>query len=439
MEDKRHEVVVIGGGPGGIAAAVRAAERGMDVALVERGDLGGTCLNRGCVPTKMLLSASGLYAKMRSSPVRGVVASDASYDFALIRENITGTVVRLRAGVGEMLKSKGVSVIRASARFAGADAIAVSPSDGGGSLLIFENAIVATGSASSSPISSPDSARILSPEDFLTRYAPPSSLIVLGGGATGCEMATMAAQFGARVTLVEREDSLLPFLDADVSAEVASSLEAMGVKLLLGNPLEEVEADDDGVYGVCGGGEVYGDYLLAAAGRRANVDGLGLDAAGVACEAMGISVDGFCRTSNKHVFAIGDCAAGGPLLANWAAAQGRAVADTVAGLSATFPQSVPYCVFTSPEVAACGMNERQAAEAYGAVSCRRASFASNAMALAHGVRRGFSKRICAGGRAVGVEIVGDGASELIYAAALEMGIDAPPPHPTLSEILSPII
>lgn len=352
---------------------------------------------------------------------------------------MAGIVARLRGGVGQLLASSGVEVLRGEACFVRDGELAVKAADGLESVVRYGGAIIATGSTPAVPSSLPESGCIVTPEGFLERYEPPAGLIVLGGGATGCEMATMAAQFGAQVTLVDKEPHLLPSLDKDVADEVAASLEAMGVRVITGAPLEDVETDADGIYGTCGGEEVFGDFLLSACGRRAALDGLGLENVGLEAAAGGLCVDGRCRTSNERVFAVGDCAAGGPLLANWAAMQGRVAVDAIAGVDAKCAACVPSCVFTSPEVAVCGMTEREARAAHGEVAVEKASFAHNAMALAHGSPRGFVKKVLVGGMVVGTQIVGEGASEMIHAAALSMGIDAPPPHPTLSETLAPII
>lgn len=436
--DEAYDVVVIGGGPGGVAAALCAARRGVRALLVEKGDLGGTCLNRGCVPTKTLLAASGRYAAMKSPEINGVRADGASFDFPAIQDGMARTVARLRGGVGQMLAAAGVETIRGEARFTGEGELSVSTPDGQSSSVKYGAAIVATGSSPTMPGFLPQSARILTPEAFLEKYVPPADLLVLGGGATGCEMATMAAQFGARVTIVEQEPRLLSFLDEDVSGEVEASLRSLGVQILAGARLEDVEADGNGVYGVCGGEEVYGEFLLVACGRRAAIDGLDLGNVGVEFDEGGIRVDAGCRTSNASVFAVGDATAGGPLLANWAVMQGRVTAEVATGGNAECAKFVPSCVFTTPEAAICGMTEREAMAAYVDVAVARTPFAHNPMAIAHGAARGFVKKVSAGGRTVGIQIVGKGASEMIHAAALSMGLDVPPPHPTLMETLFPM-
>jgi dihydrolipoamide dehydrogenase len=435
MGNDHFDVAVIGGGPGGYAAAVRLAELGRRVALVERGDLGGECLNRGCIPTKAMLAASGLYRRMLGAASFGVVADNVRLDYGRVLQNRDATVARLRGGVAQMLAARRVAVVRGAAAFTSSKTLEVAACRGAKREIAFGNAVVATGSAAVIPGFLPASPRIVDSSGFLALEALPASLLILGGGALGCEFATMAAQFGSSVTIVEQRDTILPGVDDDVRALLLESFAALGVRVVTGATLADVEADADGVYGTAGGEEVFGDILLVATGRRACVEGLSLATAGVAADAEGVPVDAQCRTSAAHIFAVGDVTRGGPRLANWATMQGLVAAEVICGKDAKCRPSVPSCVFTAPEIAMAGLTEMMARDAGIAVRTETSSFAWNGRALAEGDARGFAKRVYAlsDGRLVGVEIVGTHASELIMAAAAEICGGCPPPHPTLCE------
>ncbi len=435
MDAEHFDAVVIGGGPGGFAAAARMAERGLRVALVERDALGGECVNRGCIPTKAMLAASGLYRRMLGSAGLGVVADGVSFDFGRLIPNRDAAVSRLRGGVAQVLASRKVALVRGVASFASPAEIEVSDAAGARRSLCFKNAVIATGSEAVMPESLPRSQRIVDSAGFLAMNALPAQLLVLGGGALGCEFATMAAQFGSSVTLVEQRDAILPGIDDDARVLVLESLAALGVRVVTGTSLADVEADADGVYGSAGEEEVYGDVLLVAAGRRARVHGLRLDAAGVAVDADGIAVDARCRTSAPSIFAVGDVTRGGPRLANRATMQGFVAADAICGAQSECADNIPQCVFTSPEIAVAGLTEQAAASAGIAVRVDKTPFAWNGRALAEGEGGGFAKRVYSSsdGRLLGVEIAGPRASELIASAASAICMGCPPPHPTLCE------
>ncbi len=435
MGTDHFNVAVIGGGPGGYAAAVRLAELGRRVALVERGDLGGECLNRGCIPTKAMLAASGLYRRTLGASEFGVIADNVRLDYGQVLRTRDATVSRLRGGVAQMLAARRVEVVRGAAVFTSPATLEVADGRGAKREISFDHAVVATGSAAVIPSFLPASPRIVDSSGFLALESLPSSLLILGGGALGCEFATMAAQFGSSVTIVEQRETILPGVDDDARALLLESFAALGVRVVTGATLADVEADADGVYGTAGAEEVFGDILLVATGRRACVDGLNLAAAGVVADAEGIPVDGQCRTSSTRVFAVGDVTRGGPQLANWATMQGLVAADVICGKNTKCRPSVPFCVFTAPEIAVAGLTETAARGAGIAVRTEKSSFAWNGRALAEGDSRGFAKRLYAlsDGHLVGVEIAGPHASELIMAAAAEICGDCPPPHPTLCE------
>ena len=435
MENSKYEVAVIGGGPGGYAAAVRAAEFGKRTALVEADALGGECLNRGCIPTKAMLAASGLYRRMLSAADLGVVADNVRFDYGAVLRNRSAIVSRLNSGIRQVLAARKIDVVQGRASFASPEELTVVDNAGESRSIGFEHAVVATGSAAVRPAFLPESPRIVNSAGFLALESIPENLIVLGGGAIGCEFATLAAQFGSAVTLVEQAGAILPDIDDDARSLLLESFASLGVKVLTGATLGDVEADSDGVYGSIDDAEVYGDILLVATGRRPRIDGLGLSSAGVVTDNAGIPVDARCRTSAANIFAVGDVTSGSPRLANWATMQGLVAAETIAGNQASCAKYVASCVFTNPEIAVAGLTETMAARAGIAVRATKNSFAWNGRALAEGAGRGFVKKVFAkdDGHLLGVEIAGPHASELIVKASAEICGNAPPPHPTLSE------
>ena len=437
MAISKYDVAVIGGGPGGYPAAVRAAVLGKRVVLVEADALGGECLNRGCIPTKVMLAASGLYRRMLGAAALGVVADNVRFDYGKILHNRAAIVLRLQSGIRQVLAALKVDVVKGVASFASPNELAVADESGKSHGIGFANAIIATGSSATRPPFLPESPRIVDSAGFLALDSLPASLIVIGGGAIGCEFATLAAQFGSAVTLVEQADSILPDIDDDARSLLLESFASLGVKVLTGATLCEVEADADGVYGSVGETEVYGDIMLVATGRRPRIEGLGLEAAGIVADNAGIRIDAQCRTSAANVFAVGDVTRGSPRLANWATMQGVVAAETIAGLKASCGEFIPSCVFTNPEIAVAGLTETMAARSGIAVRTAKGYFAWNGRALAEGEGRGFVKRVYDkdSGRLVGVEIAGPRASELIAQASVEICGNATPPHPTLSESL----
>jgi dihydrolipoamide dehydrogenase len=437
MEISQYDVAVIGGGPGGYAAAVRAAELGKRTVLVEADALGGECLNRGCIPTKAMLAASGLYRRLHGAAALGIVAENVRFDYGTILSNRAAIVSRLQSGIRQVLAARKVDIVHGRASFASPNELTVADVSGKSLGICFANSIIATGSEATRPAFLPESPRIVDSTGFLALDSLPASLVILGGGVIGCEFATLAAQLGSSVTLVEQADAILPDVDDDARSLLLDSFASLGVNILTDSTLRDVEADEDGVYGTVGDAEVFGDILLVATGRRPNVHGLGLEAIGIVADNAGIPVDAQCRASTANIFAVGDVTRGSPRLANWATMQGLVAAKTIAGIPASCNESVASCVFTDPEIAVAGLTETTAARAGIEVRAEKSSFAWNGRALAEGEARGFAKKLFAkeDGRLVGVEIVGPHASELIAQVSAEICGETPPPHPTWSESL----
>ncbi len=437
MEISQYDVAVVGGGPGGYAVAVRVAELGRRTVLVEADALGGECLNRGCIPTKSMLAASGLYRRMLGATEIGIVADNVRVDYGAVIRRRDAIVLRLNSGIRQVLAARKVDIVHGRASFASPNELTVADVSGKSLGICFANSIIATGSEATRPAFLPESPRIVDSTGFLALDSLPASLVILGGGAIGCEFATLAAQFGSAVTLVEQADAILPDIDDDARSLLLDSLASLGVKVLAGATLSDVETDADGVYGSVGDAEVFGDILLVATGRRPNVHGLGLEAIGIVADNAGIPVDAQCRASTANIFAVGDVTRGSPRLANWATMQGLVAAKTIAGIPASCGETVASCVFTNPEIAVAGLTETMAAHAGIAVRTTKNTFAWNGRALAENEVRGFVKKVFAkdGDRLVGVEIAGPHASELIALAAAEICGGTPPPHPTLCETL----
>jgi dihydrolipoamide dehydrogenase len=422
---ERYDVVVIGGGPGGYVAAIRAGQLGLRAAVVDRGTWGGTCLHWGCIPSKALIHASRRVEEIAAAGKIGIRAGAPEIDLPKIVAWKDGIVARLAGGVRALLKSHRVDAIVGEATLAGADRVRV-VGEGGERTIDARAVIVATGAR---PIPLPglpfDGRRVVGAREALSFAAVPSRLLVVGGGAIGLELGTVWARFGAKVTVVELLPQVLPGTDPEIVQVVARHLRRRGIDVLTGSRVVGADARDDGlrVEVERTGGErraIEADVALVSIGMRPDTTGLGLEGAGVAVGAGGfVPVDERLRTDVRGVYAIGDLT-GPPLLAHRASAQGEVAAEAIAGRDAAYDGSVvPAAVFVEPEVATVGLSEAQAAERGEAVRVGRFPFAALGRAVVDGETDGFVK-VVAGpdGRVCGVHIVGPNASDLIGEAAL---------------------
>ncbi len=438
---ERFDVVVIGAGPGGYPAAIRAAQLGASVAIVERDRFGGTCLNYGCIPTKSLIASAEAFSHVRDAKAFGVSVSGATFDYAAMVHRKDKVVAQLSGGVQQLLTANRVKQFAGTASFKDRETIAIE----GGSTIAAKKIIIATGSTSATPEFIPEHHRVVESRAFLALDRLPKSMIVLGGGFIGCEIAAMAATLGVEVTIVELLDDILMLLDADLRSEVRLHMEkGLGVRVLTGKPLGEIQSDDKGVRGVVNGETLEAEMLLNAVGRRPVTAGLNLAAVGLATDARGfIATDDSCRTKAATIFAIGDVT-GKTQLAHYATAQGLAAAETaVSGRPHRHATLVPNVIFTAPEVATVGLSEAEAGTQGRAVRTGKFRFAGLGKGLAAGDTTGFVKWIAdaATDQLVGAAAVGPHATELIATAttaisaeftARELGrtIFA---HPTFSE------
>jgi dihydrolipoamide dehydrogenase len=433
------DIVVIGAGPGGYPAAIRAAQLGASVAIVEREKLGGTCLNWGCIPTKALIAAADTLAKIKHAAAFGITVTGAKVDYAAMVAHKNKVVQQLTGGVGQLLKGNGVTQLTGTASFVDRNTL-----DVGGTRIGAKKIVIATGSTSVMPGFLPKSPRVVESRGFLDLEKLPASLIVMGGGYIGCELACMAALLGVKVTIVELLEDILLLLDPDVRREVRASMEKdLGIRILTGKALENVAAGDK-VTGKVGDESVEAEMLLVSVGRKPVTDGLKLENAGVKTNDKGfIPVDDTGRTNVANIFAIGDVN-GRTQLAHNATSQGVvAVENALGGQPRKYETLVPGVIFTAPEVALVGLTEEDAKKQGREVVTGKYRFSGLGKAIAAGETTGFVKWIADAktDQLLGAAAVGAHATELIAEATLairgeltvaEVGrtIHA---HPTFSE------
>jgi dihydrolipoamide dehydrogenase len=447
-----HKVVVIGAGPGGYVAAIRAAQLGLSTALVDRrASLGGTCLNIGCIPSKALLESSELLARLRrDGAAHGLVAGDIGIDLPAMMKRKEEVVAQLTGGVARIMKARGVTVVRGGARIVAPQKVSVTDAAGREQLVEAESIVVATGSdVQTLPFLRLDGEKVVSSTEALSFARVPGRLLVVGAGAIGLEMGSVWARLGSQVTVVEIMPEVLPGWDGELARGLRRELSRQGIAFELGARVESCDAGGEVVLrGSRAGGaklELAGDRVLVAVGRRPYTEGLGLEAVGVALEPKGgrIAVDGQFRTGVPGIYAIGDVIRG-PMLAHKAEEEGIAVAEIIAGRKARVGYDcIPNVVYTSPEVASVGLSEEQLKDK--GVAYRKGSFLlrANGRALALGEPAGFVKVLAdaATDRILGVHILGAQASSVIAeaVAVMEFGGSAEDlaltvhAHPTLPE------
>ncbi|MFT4135174.1 dihydrolipoyl dehydrogenase [Microbacterium sp.] len=442
MTEHAFDVVVVGGGSGGYATALRAVELGRTVALVEADKLGGTCLHRGCIPTKALLHSAEVADHVRTAAEAGVQAQLTSIDAAGLRRFREGIVAKKFAGLQGLIKARGITVVPGRGRLTADRAVAV-----GDDLYRGADVVLATGSYSRTLPGLDLGGRIIASEQALALDEVPERVTILGGGVIGVEFASAWRSLGAEVTVVEALDHLVPNEDPALSAQLERAFRKRGIVARLGVRFAGATQTDAGVtVSLEDGTALDSDYLLVAIGRGPATAGLGLEEAGVALERGFVRVDGRLRTSAPHAWAVGDIVPG-LQLAHRGFQQGVFVAEEIAGLRPVpVPESaVPRVTYSSPEVASVGLTEAQARDRFGAeaIAVREFNLAGNAKSEILGTS-GVAKVIRqVDGPVVGVHLVGDRVGELITEGQLVVGWEAHPEdvagflhaHPTQSEAL----
>jgi len=444
------QVAVLGGGPGGYAAAFMAADLGLDVTLIDvEKNPGGTCLYRGCIPSKALLHVAKVINETRESAHFGLTFAEPEIDLPRVRQATMDVVNQMTGGLGQLVRARKINYIEGRGNFVDSRNLVVTLADGKQVKLAAEYTIIAAGSrpARFGPLLETD--RIMNSTGALLLEDIPQSLLLVGGGYIGLELGTVYAALGSEVTCVEMMPGLLPGADRDLVKPLQDRLEKQFAEILLSTKIAEMKEQKGGIKvtlegeGIKKPNRVF-DKVLVSIGRKPNSSGLGLKSTGVVVNDRGfIEVDAQMRTAVPNIFAIGDIV-GGAMLAHKASAEGRVAAEVIAGHNSAFePQAIPAVVFTDPEIAWCGLTEDDAAKEGRDVHVARFPWAASGRATTINRTEGLTKIISdrASGRLLGMGIVGSGAGELIAEGtlAMEMGalvsdIDLTiHPHPTMSE------
>ncbi len=434
-------VVVVGGGPGGYVAAIRAAQLGGKVTLIEKNKLGGTCLNVGCIPTKVLLHAAEALTEAKHMDNLGIQVSVNGIDWKAVQSRKEAVTNQLVSGVTGLMKANKIRVIEGTASFASKTALEVVKKDGTKENVPFDKVILATGSVPAVPPipGVKENAACVDSTGALAFDHVPETLLVIGGGVIGMELATAYSRFGAKVTVVEAMPKLLPMMDGELTAMLRKKMEASGVTILTEAKVQSVEAAPVGAkVQVEVGGKVESfeaEKVLVAVGRRTDTEALGLDKVGTAHDRGRITVNDKMETNVPNIYAIGDCL-GKVMLAHVASAQGEVAAENALGETAVYDgKTNPSCVYTDPEFAGVGLTEEKAKEEGIPYQVGKFPLMANGKALIMNGGEGMIKFIIGKeyGEVLGVHILGPRATDLIGECALAIGMEA-----TVDEIYATI-
>ncbi len=416
--EKHFDLVVIGGGPGGYTAAIKAAKLGLRTALIEARELGGTCLNRGCIPTKAMLHAAKLFRDARESARFGVNTAGVQADYAAILEYRSRTICQLTQGIKQLLAANGVLYVHGQGMLLPERTVRIDVSDGE-SIIHGENILLATGSKPKMlPVPGMSLAGVLDSDGLFALKELPQSLIIIGGGAIGVELAEVFSSLGSRVTIIEAQPRLLPGMDREISQNLRMILKRRGIELHLGAGLREIIREGEllkCLFEEKGQtASATAQYVLCAVGRRPNTDGLFSDDVKPQINRGAVVVDAAFQTSLDHVYAIGDLIGGG--LAHSASAQGMAVAEHLAGTPSLGNLSViPHCVYTNPEIASVGISEDMASAQGISIRVGKYLMSGNGKSMIEGVERGFIKIIASesDGQILGAQLMCGRATDMI--------------------------
>jgi dihydrolipoamide dehydrogenase len=447
-----YDLVIIGGGPGGYVAAIRAAQLGMKTALVEREHLGGICLNWGCIPTKALLRTSEIYHLMHRLGDFGLSAENISFDPTKVVARSRAVAKQLSNGVGFLMRKNKIAVMMGEGKLAGKGKIAVAKEGKPVADLEAKHIILATGArARSLPGLEPDGKLVWTYKEAMVPAAMPKSLLVVGSGAIGIEFASFYRDMGAEVTVVEVLDRVLPVEDEEISAFARKAFEKQGIKIHTGATVKALKKDADNVTAqIEAGGKAFNitvDRVISAVGIVGNVEGIGLEGTGVKVERAHVVADEWLRTGEAGVYAIGDLV-GPPWLAHKAMHEGVICVEHIAGINGVHPldlRNIPGCTYCRPQVASVGLTEKAARDQGYEVKIGHFPFIANGKAIALGEPEGMVKTVFDGktGELLGAHMVGAEVTELIQGYTIAKTLETTEselmrtifPHPTLSEMM----
>ena len=445
-----YDLIVIGSGPGGYVAAIRASQLGMNVAVVERAELGGICLNWGCIPTKSLLKSAQVLEYARHAADYGVKVEAAEPDFAAVVARSRAVADKMSKGIQYLFKKNNITVIPGTGKLTADKKVEVTNGEGEKTLLEATHVILATGARSRQLPNIPqDGRRVIGYRQALTLDHRPASMIVVGSGAIGSELAYFYNAMGTKVLLVEFMPNVLPVEDEEVSKQVARSFKKAGIEVMVKSSVESVDTDGDllkvNIKNKKGEIETHeAEIVLSAVGITPNIENIGLEELGVATERGRVKVDGHYRTNVPGVYAIGDIV-GGPALAHVASAEAICCVEAIAGLNPAPVDysNIPGCTYVTPEVASVGLTEAKAREAGYEVKIGKFPFTASGKASAAGANEGFVKLVfnASDNTLLGAHMVGMNVTEMIAEMVLARAakvkahdiIKAVHPHPTMSE------
>jgi dihydrolipoamide dehydrogenase len=443
--DKKYDLVVLGSGPGGYVAALRAAALGQSVCLIEKEELGGVCLNWGCIPTKALLKSAHFLTSLKKSETFGIkLKSDSiEFDFSAVQRRKQEIVDKLKKGIEFLLKKRNVHIVIGQGKFLDQQSI-----DAAGTKICFNKAIIATGSypAELSNVKFDQSLGIVSNQGVLSFTELPKSLLIIGGGVIGCEFADIYAAFGCEVTIIELAEQILPNEDKDIVRILAGDFKKRNIKIMAKSKVESIKKQFDGknlVVKVSNGEEIIVEKVLLSVGRIPNLNNCGLDNLGIEIKDGKIVVNGQMQTSINTIYAIGDVV-GQNFLAHVASHQGIIAAEHIAGVDVRMNYDIiPRCIYTYPEIACVGLTQEQAEKKGIKVKSGQFSFSASGRAMIEDDTKGMVKLIVqeSDDRIIGAVLCGPMATEMIHEICVAMRADLKASqlgnlihaHPTLSE------
>lgn len=447
MADNKYDIIVLGAGPGGYVAALKAAQLGAKVAVVEKGDLGGTCLNFGCIPSKALLATAELIHSIEHAGDMGVkVGGKVSLDWSFIQKRKDKVLATLRGGIASLFKARKIDHLNGMGKLAGPNKVAVATADGKTKELGYDKLVLAVGSVPSRIPGWPTDPELVCTSDESLHWPKlPKKLLIVGGGVIGCEFACMMQPMGVEVTLVEMMPRLLPEMDEDLAAELAKEFKGRGIAVHTGVKVAELKAEGKGAVATLDNGQsISVDKVLVATGRRPATTDIGLETIGLETDRGFVRVNDRMETAISGVYCIGD-ANGRCLLAHAASAHGVCAAENAMGRGKPFDAAIPWAVYTFPEIAGVGMTDRQARDKGLPIAVGMFPIGHLGKAIAAGHTEGFVKTIRhrETGALLGVHMLGYKATEIIGAAGAMLDTNADVhaladvvfAHPTVSEAL----